>query len=197
MGHNAFLDGSDKRICLQCRRCRRHGFDPRARKIPKGGNSNPLHYPCLENPMDKGAWWATVHGVARIRHDLMTKPPPPPVSLPGKSTDRGAWWATVYRVAKSQTRMSNWEQWYSVNQGLWLIQSCTLETQKKKKEANKIMAYAGCLEAAVWGPQTSQWKPGRAGKVTRCYDSSQRLPLEGKGRQTSQAWSPNNQVTAF
>ena len=29
------------------------------------GNGNPLQYSCLENPMDRGAWWATVHGVAR------------------------------------------------------------------------------------------------------------------------------------
>ena len=27
------------------------------------GNGNPLQYSCLENPMDRGAWWATVHGV--------------------------------------------------------------------------------------------------------------------------------------
>ena len=31
---------------------------------PGGGNSNPLQYSCLENPMDRGAWWATVHRVA-------------------------------------------------------------------------------------------------------------------------------------
>ena len=35
---------------------------------PGGGHSNPLHCSCLENPMDRGAWWATVHGVAK-RHD--------------------------------------------------------------------------------------------------------------------------------
>ena len=29
-----------------------------------GGNGNPLQYSCLENPMDRGAWWATVHRVA-------------------------------------------------------------------------------------------------------------------------------------
>ena len=34
------------------------------------GNGNPLQYSCLENPMDRGAWQATVHGVARVRHDL-------------------------------------------------------------------------------------------------------------------------------
>ena len=32
-----------------------------------GGNGNPLQYSCLENPMDGGAWWAAVHGVARSR----------------------------------------------------------------------------------------------------------------------------------
>ena len=36
-------------------------------------NGNPLQYSCLENPMDRGAWWATVHGVARVGHDLATK----------------------------------------------------------------------------------------------------------------------------
>ena len=32
--------------------------------LPGEGNSNPLHYSCLENPMDGAAWWAVVHGVA-------------------------------------------------------------------------------------------------------------------------------------
>ena len=30
-------------------------------------NGNPLQYSCLENPMDRGAWWATVHGVTKCR----------------------------------------------------------------------------------------------------------------------------------
>ena len=34
------------------------------------GNGNPLQYSCLENPMDRGAWWATVHGVAKSRKRL-------------------------------------------------------------------------------------------------------------------------------
>ena len=42
------------------------------------GNGNPLQYSCLENPMNRGAWWASVHGVARVGHDLETTPPPPP-----------------------------------------------------------------------------------------------------------------------
>ena len=42
-------------------------------RSPGEGNGNPLQYPCLENPMNRGAWQATVHGVARVRHDLVTK----------------------------------------------------------------------------------------------------------------------------
>ena len=34
-------------------------------------NGNPLQYSCLENPVDRGAWWATVHGVARVRQETM------------------------------------------------------------------------------------------------------------------------------
>ena len=37
------------------------------------GNGNPLQYSSLENTMDRGAWWATVHGVARVGHDLVMK----------------------------------------------------------------------------------------------------------------------------
>ena len=33
------------------------------------GNGNPFQYSCVENSMDRGAWWATVHGVTRVRHD--------------------------------------------------------------------------------------------------------------------------------
>ena len=44
-------------------------------RSPGEGNGNPLHYSCLENPTDKGAWQATVYGVARVEHDLVTKPP--------------------------------------------------------------------------------------------------------------------------
>ena len=35
-----------------------------SRSIFRGGNDNPLQYSCLENSMDRAAWWATVHGVA-------------------------------------------------------------------------------------------------------------------------------------
>ena len=44
-------------------------------RSPGEGNGNPLQYSCPENPMDRGAWWATVHRLTRVRHDLATKPP--------------------------------------------------------------------------------------------------------------------------
>ena len=40
-------------------------------RSPGGGHGNPLQYSCLENPMDRGAWWATVHGVAKSQTRLM------------------------------------------------------------------------------------------------------------------------------
>ena len=39
------------------------GFIPESRRSPGEGNGNPLQYYCLENSMNGGAWWATVHGV--------------------------------------------------------------------------------------------------------------------------------------
>ena len=45
--------------------CRRHGFNPWAGKYPGKGNDYPFQYSCLENHMERGAWWATVHGVTK------------------------------------------------------------------------------------------------------------------------------------
>ena len=41
------------------------GSGPESERSPGGGNGNPLQYSCLENSTDRGAWWATVHGVAK------------------------------------------------------------------------------------------------------------------------------------
>ena len=42
---------------------------------PGEGNGNPLQDSCLGNPVDRGDWKTTVHGVTRVGHDLATKPP--------------------------------------------------------------------------------------------------------------------------
>ena len=47
------------------------GSIPGSRRYPGGGHDNPLQYSCLENPMDRGAWWwATVHGVTKSQTRL-------------------------------------------------------------------------------------------------------------------------------
>ena len=46
----------------------------RSGRSPGEGNGNPLQDSCLENPMDKGTWQATVHGFTRVRHNLVAKP---------------------------------------------------------------------------------------------------------------------------
>ena len=46
------------------------GSIPGSGRSPGEGNDNPLQYSCLENPMDGGAWWAIVHGVAKSQTRL-------------------------------------------------------------------------------------------------------------------------------
>ena len=72
----ASLVSQGKRI--HCK-CKSHGLDSWVRKILWRRECNPLQYSCLENPMDRGAWQVTVHGVARVRHDWATNPPPAPL----------------------------------------------------------------------------------------------------------------------
>ena len=52
------------------------GLIPESGRSPEEGNDNSLQYSCLGNPMDREAWWATVHGITKVRYDLVTKPPP-------------------------------------------------------------------------------------------------------------------------
>ena len=46
------------------------GLIPRLGRSPRGGHGNPFQYSCLENPMDRGAWWTVVHGVAKSQTQL-------------------------------------------------------------------------------------------------------------------------------
>ena len=81
-------------------------------------NGNPLQHSCLENPMDRGAWWAAVHGVAKSHTRLSDftfhfsvacigegNGNPVQCSCLENPRDGGTWWAAVYGVAQSQTRL--------------------------------------------------------------------------------------------
>ena len=59
-------DTSGKESACQSSRFKRCRFDPWSGRSPGGEQGNPLQYSCLENSMDRGAWWATVHKIAGL-----------------------------------------------------------------------------------------------------------------------------------
>ena len=65
---------SSKESPCQCRRLRDTDLIPVSGRSPGGGHGNPLKYSYLGNPMDRGAWWATVHGVAKSRTQISCWP---------------------------------------------------------------------------------------------------------------------------
>ena len=82
------------------------------------GDGTPLQYSCLENPMDRGAWSAAVHGVSKSQTRLSDftftfhfhalekgNCNPLQCSCLENPRDRGTWWAAVYGVAQSWTRL--------------------------------------------------------------------------------------------
>ena len=87
------------------------GSIPGSRRSPGGRNGSPLQNSCLENPMDRGGWQATILGVAKS----WTRPSdshgegngnPLQYSCLENPRDRGACWAAVYGVAQSQTLLT-------------------------------------------------------------------------------------------
>ena len=73
------------------------------------GYGNPLQCSCLENPRDRGAWWAAVYGVAQsqTRFKWLSSSSSSQHSCLENSMDRGAWQAVVHGVAKNLTLLSN------------------------------------------------------------------------------------------
>ena len=66
---------SGKEPTCQRQRGRSRGFCPWVRKTPWGRKGHPLQYSCLENPMDRGAWWAPVHRVTKRQTRLSDEAP--------------------------------------------------------------------------------------------------------------------------
>ena len=79
------------------------GSASRSGRSPAGGNGNPLQYSCLKNPMDRGAWRATVHGVANSRTQLSISLQMLPMEMLSR--------LNIWNVG---TLHSNWIQWTQV-----------------------------------------------------------------------------------
>ena len=104
------------------------------------GNGTPLQHSCLESPMDGGAWWAAVHGVAeswtRLSDFTFTfhfsfscigegNGNPLQYSCLENPGDGGAWWAAVYGVAQNWT----WLKWLSSSSTQLLYKGTPEESQ--------------------------------------------------------------------
>ena len=92
---------SGKEPTRQCRKAREMGLIPGLARSPGGGHDNPLHYSCLENPMDRGAWWVTVHRVIKSQKWLNN------------------WTTTInaYDHLMSNIMSSHWSQWSYCSRG--------------------------------------------------------------------------------
>ena len=97
------------------------------------GNGTPVQYSCLENPMDRGAWKAAVHGVPEGRTQLHFhfslscigegNGNPLQCSCLENPRDGGAWWAAIYGVAQSRTRLKRLSSSSNrqLNMWVWLL----------------------------------------------------------------------------
>ena len=129
------------------------------------GNGTPLRYSCLESPMDRGAWWAAVHGVAKNRARLGDFPyfslscigegngNPLQYSCLENPRDRGVWWAAVYGVAQSQTRLKRLSSSSSVRVEVALLIDifCFTTLHSTKWEKKKIFFLYHCGLSAIQG----------------------------------------------
>ena len=116
------------------------GLIPGSGRFPGEGNGYPLQYSYLGNPMDRGAWWAVVHGVAGSQtrlsdftftfhfHALEKEMATHSSVLALKNPrDGGTWWAAICGVAQSRTRLKRLSRnssqcsclGNSINRGAW------------------------------------------------------------------------------
>ena len=105
------------------------GSIPGSGRSPGGGHGNPLQYSCLENPMDRGAWWATVHGLTKsqtpwkwlgclltpLPHDISQLTSPPPWWL---RTQGRAWSSLLLKRLHFGDNWS-WLKWHGVMPAPW------------------------------------------------------------------------------
>ena len=133
-------------------------------------NDKPLQYSCLENLVDRGAWWAAVHRVKQSRTWLKTlsmhartgegNGSPLQCSCLENPRDRGAWWAAVCGVAQSQTRWTR----LSSSSSVTLVQQFLLRLQffrikfweENTSNYNKFRSTHRRVKTVLWEPQGNE-----------------------------------------
>ena len=143
------------------------------------GNGNPLQYSCLENPVDRGAWWAAVHGVAQSRTQLKRlsmhacigegNGNPLQYSCLENPRDRGAWWAAVYGVTQSWTRLKR----LSSSSTYMKRCSTSLIVKKMQIKTTVFVRYHLTSVCLPQGGSPHHPKP-REGRIPDCF-------IEGRG----------------
>ena len=91
---------------------------------PGGGNGDPLQFSCLQNPMDRAAWWAAIHGVTKVGHNWATEHRYMPLTdcKVHQSKAYGLSWATVFLsraqgIPCSRCSINIWQ----VNKFFWAL----------------------------------------------------------------------------
>ena len=100
------------------------GSIPGSGRSPGEGNSNPLQYSCLENPVDGGAWQATVHGVAKSRTQLNNFTSP---NVPFLGETPSIYWNSLVSSLFSQLLI------------LFLSNLCSTLQPKKSRKTSKLI----------------------------------------------------------
>ena len=131
---------SSKTSTYQCRRQKRQGFDPCSTKIPWRRNGNPLQCSWLENTMDQGAWWATVHVIivvqlpSHVQLFCLTMNCSPPGSFVHEISPATIqeWFAISFSRASSQRR--DWTQVKTCVAGRFFTTESPGKSLKKKNQ---------------------------------------------------------------
>ena len=101
------------------------------------GNGTPLQYSCLENPMDRGAWRTTHHGVSRVGPDLVTKSPPTTFFLQHSST---------VPVLEDLSKNKNFVGWTAVNELIFINVRTALITEEQDQVSSSVNL---CMDASA------------------------------------------------
>ena len=111
------------------------GLIPGLESSPGGRNGSPLQYSCLDNPIDRGNWWGTVHGVARVRYDW---------ACPHRVGTNMVLSALCFLLILQKYHLSHYKYWL-----IWPISPLKQKLQNQLLSA-QCPAYSKCLINMCW-----------------------------------------------